>query len=72
MYEIDAPRFFRMVFRMPAYKGVMRMRAEAEAEKARPKSRDELKERQKAGTLSPEEQKALEYSTALGRGSAKR
>lgn len=30
MYAMEAPRFFRLAYRMSAYRGVMRMRAEAE------------------------------------------
>lgn len=34
MYAMDGPRFFRLAHRLPAYRGVMRMRAEVEAERA--------------------------------------
>lgn len=34
MWQMDGPRFFRLAHRLPAYRGVMRMRAEAEAERA--------------------------------------
>lgn len=30
MWELDGPKFFRLAYRMSAYRGVMRMRAEAE------------------------------------------
>ncbi|MGR4847914.1 hypothetical protein [Streptomyces sp. LARHCF252] len=64
--ELSGPQYFQMAARMVAYKGVMRMRVEAEAEKTRPKSREELESLAKSGRASQEEQKALYYAKRLG------
>ena len=64
--ELDGPRYFQMAFRMAAYQGVMRSRLEAEVEKTRPKSREELESLAKSGHASEEDQKALYYAKRLG------
>lgn len=66
MYDLSGPRFFRMAFRMAAYKGVMRTRMEAEAEKTRPKSREELQQLKRANALSDEDRKAMYWAERLG------
>lgn len=33
MYSLPGPQFFRFAYRLPAYKGVMRLRVEQEKEK---------------------------------------
>lgn len=66
--ELSGPQYFQMSSRMAAYRGVMRLRMEAEAEKKRPKSPEEQRELYKSGALNPGEEKALKYSSMLGRG----
>ncbi|MGC5562812.1 hypothetical protein ACPYPG_08215 [Streptomyces sp. FR-108] len=66
MYDLPAPRFFRMVARMSAYKGVMRARMEAEAEKTRPKTREELQQLKRTNALSEEDRKAMYWAERLG------
>jgi hypothetical protein len=70
--ELTGPQYFQMAIRMGAYRGVMRAHLEAEAEKQRPKSPEEMRELRKAGALSPGEEKALRYGSMLGNGSRKR
>lgn len=64
--ELTGPQYFQMATRMVAYKGVIRMRAETEAEKTRPKSREELEQLAKSGHASEADQKALYWSKKLG------
>jgi len=64
--ELTGPQYFQMAYRMSAYKGVIRALLEMEAEKTRPKSRDELESLAKSGHASEEDQKALYWSKRLG------
>jgi hypothetical protein len=52
IYLLDGPRFMRMAWRLPAYKGVMRMRFEIEQEK-----RD--------GSSDSDERKVIPLSAAM-------
>lgn len=70
--ELSGPQYFQMATRMVAYRGVIRMRVEAEQEKTRPKSREELEQKARSGNANEVELKELHWRNRLGGSQAKR
>jgi hypothetical protein len=62
--ELSGPQYFQMAYRFVAYKGVMRLRAEAEAEEQRPKQPGE--EKYSSRQKSEEEIRAENYAARFG------